>query len=119
MNRRLVSTMIVTSLAMATFLSYGIQGSAADADEKPEKLVLLMSSEGTAPMEKAIDIFEEETGIKIELMSEAYDNMHNKIMTMVAGGSQLDLISLDTVWPAEFANSNLIVPLDDLSLIHI
>ena len=39
--------------------------------------------------------------------------MHNKIMTMVAGGSQLDIISLDTVWPAEFADSDLILPLDE------
>ena len=64
-------------------------------------------------MENAVAAFEEETGIEIELLSEAYDNMHNKIMTMVAGGSQLDIVSLDTVWPAEFANSELILPLDD------
>ena len=82
-------------------------------EEKPEKLVMVISSEGTGPMEQTIKRFTEETGIEIELISEAYDNVHNKIMTMVAGGSQCDIVCLDTVWPAEFAKSNLILPMDE------
>ena len=82
-------------------------------EEKPEKLVMVISSEGTGPMEQTIKQFTEETGIEIELISEAYDNVHNKIMTMVAGGSQCDIVCLDTVWPAEFAKSNLILPMDE------
>ncbi|WP_095175166.1 MULTISPECIES: extracellular solute-binding protein [Blautia] len=89
-------------------------GSSEEGQEgKPEKLVVVISSEGTGPMEKTIEQFTNETGIEIELISEAYDNVHNKIMTMVAGGSQCDIVCLDTVWPAEFAKSNLILPVDD------
>ena len=51
------------------------EGGEKASDEKPEKMVILMSSEGTAPMEHAVKTFEEETGIKIELISEAYDNI--------------------------------------------
>lgn len=89
-------------------------GSSEEGQEgKPEKLVVVISSEGTGPVEKTIEQFTNETGIEIELISEAYDNVHNKIMTMVAGGSQCDIVCLDTVWPAEFAKSNLILPVDD------
>ena len=49
-------------------------------EEKPEKLVMVISSEGTGPMEQTIKRFTEETGIEIELISEAYDNVHNKII---------------------------------------
>lgn len=119
MKKRLLSMMLAVMCIMGLFTACGNaedtidEGGEKASDEKPEKMVILMSSEGTAPMEHAVKTFEEETGIKIELISEAYDNMHNKIMTMVAGGSQLDIISLDTVWPAEFADSDLILPLDE------
>ncbi len=119
MKKRIVSIVLTVIFIMGMLPACGSTKDAQGeengkaSDEKPEKMVILMSSEGTAPMEHAVKTFEEETGIKIELISEAYDNMHNKIMTMVAGGSQLDIISLDTVWPAEFADSDLILPLDD------
>lgn len=120
MKKKRISAIFVTAVLILGLCSAcGSQGTESSNDtsnedeNKPDKLVILMSSEGTGPMENAVKIFEEETGIKIELLSEAYDNMHNKIMTMVAGGSQLDIVSLDTVWPAEFADSELIVPLDD------
>ena len=109
MKKRIFTTLLVLGLVSGTCLTCSAEENAI----KPEKLVILMSSEGTAPMEKAINIFTEETGIEVELISEAYDNMHNKIVTMVAGGSRLDIISLDTVWPAEFANSDLLIPLDE------
>ena len=45
--------------------------------------------------------FEEEEGIKANVVSEAYDNTHNKITTSVMGGSPVDMAYLDTIWPAE------------------
>lgn len=116
MKKRIISVFLVSSFVCGMCMGCGGTDNTQeteDPDDKPDKLVILMSSEGTGPMENAVAAFEEETGIEIELLSEAYDNMHNKIMTMVAGGSQLDIVSLDTVWPAEFANSELILPLDD------
>ncbi len=118
-KKRILAMFMTIILTLGLCAACGSQEAETDSgteegeDNKPEKLVILMSSEGTGPMENAVKTFEEETGIEIELLSEAYDNMHNKIMTMVAGGSQLDIVSLDTVWPAEFADSELIVPLDD------
>lgn len=119
MKKKLLSVIMAGLLMVGMLSACGKSSSNSPSeetdstDDKPDKLIIMLTSEGTAPMEKTIKRFEDETGIEVELLSEAYDNMHNKIMTMVAGGSQLDIISLDTVWPAEFADSNLILPLDD------
>jgi len=58
--------------------------------------------------------FEEETGIKVELIQMAWERVADKILTeMASGGSAFDVIEFDNVWPAKFLSAGWIIPLDE------
>lgn len=88
-------------------------GKTGGEEEKPESLTIITSTDFKAFLEELGKQFEEEEGIKINVISEAYDNTHNKITTGVMGGSAVDMAYLDTIWPAEFAASGIALPLDE------
>ncbi len=75
-------------------------------------ICIITSTDFKAFLEELGKQFEEEEGIKINVISEAYDNTHNKITTGVMGGSAVDMAYLDTIWTAEFAASGIALPLD-------
>lgn len=82
-------------------------------EEKPESLTILTSTDFKAFLEEIGKEFEEKEGIKINVISEAYDNTHDKITTSVTGGAEVDMAYLDTIWPAEFAASGIALPIDE------
>lgn len=81
--------------------------------EKPESLTIITSTDFKTFFEDLGKVFEQKYGVKINVISEAYDNTHDKITTSVLGGSKVDMAYLDTVWPAEFASAGIILPLDE------
>lgn len=84
----------------------------ADDQEKPEKLVMYCDSYPAPYMQTIADQYEERYGIKIELVVDSYANLHDKIVTAAASGSQVDIGRMDTCWPAEFLESGIAEPLD-------
>ena len=68
-------------------------------------------------MEKARQKFNEEhDNIKIEFtqMSNDASQMHDQTVTQLSAGSEnLDIVNMDVVWTAEFAESGWLLPLDD------
>lgn len=58
--------------------------------------------------------FEAETGAKLEVISTAYDEIHDKIVSSARGGADIDLVYVDTIWPGEFAQAGFLQPVDDL-----
>ena len=50
--------------------------------------------------------------MELEIISQSYDDTKTKITTSVTGGNA-DIAYLDVVWPGEFADKGLILPLTD------
>jgi multiple sugar transport system substrate-binding protein len=54
-----------------------------------------------------------QTGVSIEVISLAYDEVHDKILSSARGGADVDIVYVDTIWPAEFARAGYLMPVDD------
>lgn len=99
------------SLLLALLIVMSCAGAAA-AENKPESLSLICTTDDVAYFEYAGSIFEDMYGIKINLISQAYDDTKAKIITSIAGGVA-DMTYVDVVWPAEMASSGILIPLDE------
>lgn len=51
-------------------------------------------------------------GGTIEAITQSYDATHNKIVTALAGGSDVDIVIVDTIWGAEFAEAGFLEPIE-------
>ncbi len=58
--------------------------------------------------------FKDRTGTEIEVVSLAYSDVFNRIVTSVRGGADIDVVYVDTVWPAQLARSEILVPVTDV-----
>lgn len=76
-------------------------------------LQMILDADTVGIAEPAKDILEEQTGIKMELITQSYDQAYNKIMTSVMGGTPIDIIICDSPWTAEFASKGIVIPIDD------
>ncbi len=104
MKRTLISVILVVILVSQCCLT------AFAEDDKPSTLVLVTDNGCIDQYNMVADAFYDKYGIDVEIISVAYDNMHDKITTMVLGGSQIDLFSVDTIWPAEFLAAKIAQP---------
>ena len=82
-------------------------------EEKPESISVIVSNDLRPTIEYAAKLYTEQHGIEVEIISQAYDSTHDKIMASVMGGSADDVVYIDNPWCAEFATNGLIVPLDE------
>lgn len=91
---------------------------AADAAKPTEgqKITVLMPKhemDNIGFMEKETRAFEQETGIKVELINMSWDNVADRVTTeMASGGSSYDVIEFDNSWVPKFATNDWIEPLD-------
>jgi len=66
------------------------------------------------PMEKLVENFTKETGIKVNLQAVATDELHAKtVNSFLAKSSDIDVIAPDCMWISEYADSGWIIPLDE------
>lgn len=99
---------IVLALAMVFSLSV-----AAFAEDKPAKLTVLGDLDSKAFLEMGVEQFTKDTGIEIELITPAYYDAHDKIVTTVLGGGDLDVCMLDSAWRKDFVEAGIITCLDE------
>lgn len=79
--------------------------------------VIYMAQAGYQPdvFNARIKEFEDKTGAKVNLTFVKYDEQHEKIVTSAAAPTATyDVISLDLIWTAEFAEKGYVMSLDDL-----
>lgn len=79
---------------------------------KPEKITIISTTDDVGYFEYIGGQYTEEYGVEVEIISQAYDDTKTKITTSVTSGNA-DIAYLDVVWPAEFADKGLILPLDE------
>lgn len=74
------------------------------------------SSDGpeVARLNKVLIPFFEKThpGIKVQDVPVPYDNLHQKLVTAVAGGQLPDVVRADIIWVPELANLGVLEPVD-------
>ena len=51
--------------------------------------------------------------VDVQSVPVPYDDLHQKLVTAVAGGELPDLVRSDIIWVPELANLGVLVPLDD------
>lgn len=83
-----------------------------EESEKPEKIALICTTDDVGYFEYIGERYTEEYGVELEIISQAYDDTKTKITTSVTSGNA-DIAYLDVVWPAEFAEKGIILPLDE------
>ena len=93
---------------MASMMLTGI----CSAEEKPDKITLICTTDDVAYFEHIGEEYTAEYGVDVEIVSQAYDDTKTKITTSVTSGNA-DLAYLDVVWPAEFVKNGMLVNLDD------
>jgi ABC-type glycerol-3-phosphate transport system substrate-binding protein len=103
---RIVPTQFMTSVLLALTLVLG----AASAQDP----LVVVASESQAPFFQFVaDMFEEQVGYPVQIVSQAYDQTHEVIVTAAAGGStSFDLPVIDTVYVASYAAIGIVEPLD-------
>lgn len=81
-------------------------------EDKPEKITVICTTDDAGYFGYMGEVFKEKYGVDVEIISQAYNDTKTKITTSVTSGNA-DVIYLDTVWPAEFADMGMILPIDD------
>lgn len=60
------------------------------------------------------DQYQQATGNTVNIVSQAYNQTHDKIVSgLASGAAAYDIVAVDVVWTAEFAAAGFIAPLDD------
>ena len=114
MKTRTIAIVAVVALIVLGVAVYFLTRPQAPA--KPEKIVVAARkgtySEG---LKVAAREYEKKTGIKVEVVEFDYAGLHEKLaQEVVQATGAYDVVMLDDPWLPEFADSGLLVPLDDL-----
>lgn len=101
--------LLVTVLMLSALLISGVVVA-------EELNVLYMAQAGYQPEEvrQMADVFEEITGVEVNITFVKYDELHDKIVTSAAVPvGTYDVVLEDLIWTAEFAEYGFVEPIDD------
>lgn len=84
----------------------------SEEGEKPDKITVICTTDDVGYFEYIGKQYTEEYGVEVAIISQAYDDTKTKITTSVTSGNA-DIAYLDVVWPAEFEEKGIILPLDE------
>jgi multiple sugar transport system substrate-binding protein len=117
----LFSLLLALSLILAACSSDGEDGSSSDdgenkSDGEKVTIVYAKGQDATKGTEKVIEAFEKEhPNIEVEFREMPSDTgaQHNAYVTALNGkSSEIDVLEIDVIWPAEFAQAGYAMPLD-------
>lgn len=81
--------------------------------EAEEALTVVTIDSHVPVYEYAAEKFEEEYGIPVDIVSQAYDQTHEVIVTAVVGRSPgFDVAAIDTIYVSNYAQAGIVDPLD-------
>ena len=115
--RNLICSVALSGLAATGALADGHGWSLKDAAAPYAGTtvdVVFLLRPGYEAIEAMLPAFEEETGIKINIIKHPYENaLGEQVRDFVAGGD-LDIALIDLVWIGNFAENEWIVPVDQI-----
>ncbi|TRD15679.1 ABC transporter substrate-binding protein [Palleronia caenipelagi] len=104
---------IVATGALAESHGWSLKDAAAPYAGTTVDVVFLLRP-GYEAIEAMLPAFEEETGIKVNVIKHPYENaLGEQVRDFVAGGD-LDIALIDLVWIGNFAENEWIVPVDQI-----
>lgn len=106
MKRILLALVLAVALVAATALPVMAESA------KPEKITVIGDLDSKTFLEMGAKLFTDTYGIKVELITPAYYDAHDKIITTVLGGGDADVVMLDSVWRADFVKAGIVTSLD-------
>ena len=110
-----MNRMLLLVAALATMCAGAFAQSFADVGTQPPITILINSSPWYAGFEKAVELYEKQTGNKVKLDVTPYGGMLEKARNAVRGArSPYDLINLDTQWTIEFYEGGFLSPLTEV-----
>lgn len=119
-TNRIGILMIVLALAVPFVAMAGGQGEAeaeAPADQPYAGTTLSFVAQPDVfaePLRSLLPQFEEETGITVEMETLPYSSLRERqVSEFTAGGSQLDIMTMDIVWMGEYVENGWVEPLND------
>ena len=113
--------LLVLTLAMLLIVCFTLSGCNGGGNKSSDgqKITVLMPTHEMDTIglyEEKTRQFEQETGIKVELINMSWDNVADRIIAeLTAGGSSYDVIEFDNAWVAKFSKNNWLEPLDGFS----
>ena len=116
-GRHLLGTAAVASVLATGAIADGHGWSLADAAKPYAGTtvdVVFLLRPGYEAIEAMLPAFEEQTGIKVNLIKHPYENaLGEQVRDFVAGGD-LDVALIDLVWMGNFAENEWVLPLADV-----
>lgn len=115
MKKRIVRQTIlpVFLLIVVSFTYAGGQGETEPAEQAPRTLTVLAPVDWRPILDEVASDWYQQKGIELEIVSLAYDEVQTRIVTSARGGADVDIVYVDTIWPAEFAKAGFLRPVDD------
>jgi multiple sugar transport system substrate-binding protein len=112
-----LSVLLILSLASCSSTpssgtTKGTTAASTTGATKPASISIISTTDDVALLEYVGNIYEQKYGVKLEIISQAYDNTHQKITTSISGNTGIDLAYVDVIWPAEFGSLGITIPLD-------
>ncbi|MCT4619094.1 MAG: extracellular solute-binding protein [Marinisporobacter sp.] len=114
--KKIISICLILAMLFVTGCSTEKKEQAQNTDSKKKITVLLPAPYQSIVgfIEKETREFEKETGIEVELIHMAWDQVADRaINELTTGGSTYDVIEFDNAWVAKFIKNNWVECLDD------
>ncbi len=104
-----------SALAFAAAGPAAAQAPFADVGKQAEISILINSSPWFGGFEKAVDLYEKQTGNKVKLDVTPYGGMLEKARNAVrAANSPYDILNLDALWTIEFYEGSFLKPFAEI-----
>jgi multiple sugar transport system substrate-binding protein len=112
---RVLLTLICAAALPLAAMPANAQKPFLDVGKQPPITILVNSSPWYGGFEKAVELYEQQTGNKVKLDTTPYGGMLEKARNAVRGDkSPYDLVNLDTQWTIEFYEGGFLTPLKDI-----
>lgn len=113
MIKKSVSIILLLSLVLA--VSAFSAEALDDMPDKPDELSIIATDiDVDQYVQIGADNFEEEYGIEVNIMSFAYGDLWDQIVTSIAGGEVFDLYQMSNSWHPELGEYGMAVALDEI-----
>lgn len=115
--RKIIATVMTVSLVMSVSIVGYSKSTNTSTTEKPTKLrIYRVAVEQDPTKDRMLLELQKRTNTQIEFVTAPWDQDATKIMTLLSGGDDIDLMSIDptTVDYTSFAKNGLLLQLDDL-----
>ncbi|MBG9981257.1 sugar ABC transporter substrate-binding protein [Facklamia sp. DSM 111018] len=108
--RKIIHIMLIGVLSMLAFSGNGFLNRVSAQEESVE--ISFMIPDWGVPTDEMLDRFEEESGIKVNVITTAWDDIRDKVSTAAVGQTvAADVFEVDWSWTGEFVAADWLAPI--------